>query len=69
MPNEWLDARLPLLGKNVKVLLAHEDGEGEPTVIATGKLLKFGDDGEVVLQDEMGFTHWCWPDLDMVEDT
>lgn len=51
-----------LLGKQVRIKL--DDG-----VIATGQLLMFGDDGEAVVLDEMGFTHWCWPMLDIEEVT
>jgi len=51
-----------LLGRQVVVTL----DEGE-RVVASGQLLAFGDDGQVVIRDEMGFTHWCWPMLQIEE--
>ncbi|QUU29314.1 hypothetical protein SEA_DIMINIMUS_130 [Mycobacterium phage Diminimus] len=58
-----VDKYKPLLGKQVKVTLDNDD----PKAIATGTLLSFSDDGEVVVQDEMGFVHYCWPNLKMEE--
>jgi hypothetical protein len=49
-----------LLGQEVIVTLDHLD---DPPVIAIGKLLSWSDSGQVVLQDEMGFLHYCWPML------
>lgn len=51
----------PLLGKEVKVTLAHDDPRG----VVEGTLLSFADSGEVIVRDEMGFTHWCWPMLEV----
>jgi hypothetical protein len=50
-----------LLGKNVVVKLAEQ-------VVARGRLLVLNDWGEVVLEDEMGGLHYCWPMLDISED-
>lgn len=47
-----------LLGEQVEVSL---DGQ---TVVA-GRLLTVSDSGEVVLVDEAGFHHYCWPMLDI----
>ena len=49
-----------LLGKEVRVKLADN-------VIATGKLVGFGDGGDFEILDEMGFVHYCWPMLDIEE--
>ncbi|QNJ56923.1 hypothetical protein SEA_REINDEER_132 [Mycobacterium phage Reindeer] len=56
---ERLEQMRPLLGKQVKVTLDNED----PKAIATGKLLSFSDCGDVVVEDDMGFVHYCWPNL------
>jgi small nuclear ribonucleoprotein (snRNP)-like protein len=53
-----IDEARALLGQQVEVTLADK-------VIAIGQLLAFDDGGECVLQDEMGFTHWCWPMLNI----
>lgn len=56
------------LGKQVRVTLAHtEDPDGEPKRIAEGMLLGLGESGEFVIQDDMGFVHYCWPLLDIEE--
>lgn len=52
------DAAKALLGQEVVVTLDDDKG-----IIAKGTLLAFDDGGEVIIQDEMGFTHWCWPML------
>lgn len=49
-----------LLGKNVRVLI-----DVDNDVWVEGQLLKFDDGGEFMLRDEMGFTHWCWPALNV----
>jgi hypothetical protein len=59
---QWLDDMKALLGKHVMVTLAEDDEKA----IAWGKLLSFDDGGEVVIQDEMGFLHYCWPNLKCV---
>lgn len=51
-----------LLGQEVEVVLEYAD-ERRPSVVATGKLLAWDTGGEVILQDEMGFVHYCWPML------
>lgn len=53
-----------LLGKEVVVTLDRGDDETAATV-ATGTLLAWADSGEVVVRDEMGFVHHCWPMLDV----
>lgn len=55
-----------LLGKEVIVTLVRADGEA-PAVVARGTLLSFDDFGEVVVRDEMGACHWCWPMLAIEE--
>lgn len=55
----WLVGMLPMLGKQVKVVLHHED----PTAVARGQLLSFSEDGQVVLLDDCGMKHYCWPNL------
>jgi biotin-(acetyl-CoA carboxylase) ligase len=47
-----------LMGKEVRVTLDDQH-------IATGTLIAYGDDGEIILRDEMGFLHWCWPALNV----
>lgn len=51
-----------MLGKQVKVTLAEEGPESEKA-IAEGQLLKFSEDGEIAIRDEMGIIHYCWPNL------
>jgi small nuclear ribonucleoprotein (snRNP)-like protein len=58
MINDFPDTPRALLGKDVKVKL-------DDTVVAQGRLIAFDDAGECVLVDEMGFTHWCWPMLEI----
>lgn len=58
-----LQDAVPLLGKQVRVTLAHDTDD--PKAIAEGKLLAFADSGEVTVQDEMGFVHYCWPMLEV----
>lgn len=50
-----------LLGKKVVVTL-------DDKVVTRGKLLSFNQWGEIVLQDEMGGLHYCWPMLDIKAD-
>ena len=53
-----------LLGHQVVVTLEHAQNERE-AVVARGRLLSFADSGEVTVEDEMGFVHYCWPMLDV----
>lgn len=52
----WQD----LLGREVIVTLSQE-----PPARQEGVLLAFSDHGEVVLRDDAGEVHWCWPALEM----
>lgn len=52
-----------LLGKQVKTVLSHD-----PLAVAQGQLLSFSEDGEVVLLDDCGIKHYCWPNLETVLD-
>ena len=58
-----IEAARLLLGKQVEILLTGD----EPKVIARGQLLSFGDHGEAIVIDDMGFTNYCWPMLDIRE--
>lgn len=51
-----------LLGKNVVVTL-----DDTTKIVARGRLLAFDQWGEVVLEDEMGGLHYCWPLLRIEE--
>ena len=55
-----------LLGQQVRVVLGYDppDGsdKGQP-VIAEGRLLGFGQGGDVEILDDDGFVHYCWPML------
>lgn len=53
------------LGKTVKVTLDYDTNN--PQAIVTGRLLAFADSGEVKVEDEMGFVHYCWPMLKVEE--
>lgn len=66
MPIDF-DKLPPLLGKNVRVTLQHGSPDGSDAVVAEGVLLSYEDSGQVVVQDEMGFAHYCWPMLDIEE--
>lgn len=55
-----------MLGQPVVATLAF-DGAA-PAVIARGVLMRVSDSGEIVICDEMGFCHWCWPMLDIAPD-
>jgi small nuclear ribonucleoprotein (snRNP)-like protein len=54
-----------LLGKRVEVTLT--DSNEKPRVIVTGTLIAFDEMGEVVIQDDSGDPHWCWPNLKIEE--
>jgi hypothetical protein len=55
------------LGKDVRVILVHGSPDGSDAVIAEGVLLSYEDSGQVVVRDDMGFAHFCWPMLDIEE--
>jgi hypothetical protein len=50
---------MSLLGRQVKVYLSrdHED----PATVAVGQLLAIDEGGQIVVRDDMGFVHYCWP--------
>lgn len=52
----------PLLGRQVEVTLNRDDGV---VVVARGRLLRYSAMGEVVLAEDDGDLHWCWPALDI----
>ena len=45
------------------MVLEHGKPDGTDAVVARGTLLAIEDTGQVVIQDEMGFAHYCWPML------
>ena len=63
--NKTIEELQALLGKQVRVTLAHDDPNG----VAEGQLLAFDDGGGFVLLDDMGFKHYCWPMLLIEEKT
>lgn len=66
--SEWTDTTRALLGKRVKVTLARANEQtGEEAVIARGIFLGFGQGGDLEIQEEDGFVHYCWPLLDIEE--
>jgi len=55
-----------LLGKRVRVTL--EEARNEcPPIIVTGKFLGFGEGGDIEIEEDDGFIHWCWPMLNVEE--
>lgn len=60
--DEWSKAR-GLLGKQVRIMLDLDD----ENAVAEGQLLAIDDGGEFVVLDDMGFKHYCWPLLKVVE--
>jgi hypothetical protein len=54
-----------LLGQRVKATLAIGDA---PITIATGRLLRISDGGEMAIEDDNGFVNYCWPMLDIAAD-
>lgn len=56
------DRARTLLGERVVVSL-------DDQAVVTGMLLTVSDGGEVVLVDDMGFHHYCWPLLDIRPST
>lgn len=52
-----------LLGHEVVVTLARDSDD--PATVARGTLLAWADSGEIVVRDEIGFVHYCWPMLDV----
>jgi hypothetical protein len=61
-PQEFAYAR-SLLGEEVEVVLEKGLPDGTDATVAKGTLLAIEDTGQVVLRDEMGFGHYCWPML------
>lgn len=57
-----LGRRIDLLGEEVVVTLSSDK---KPKSVAYGTLLSFGDSGEIVLKDDEGFLHYCWPLLEI----
>lgn len=58
-PLGWcLHHKRSLLGKRVRVIL-----EDRPSVICTGKLLAFSEDGGFEILEDDGMVHYCWPML------
>lgn len=47
------------IGQQVRVVLDYEDD----TAVAEGQMLACEDGGEIVVLDDMGFKHYCWPML------
>jgi hypothetical protein len=52
------DYAISLLGQQVRVTLDNEGG-----IVSEGKLVRISDGGEVVVVDDMGLCHYCWPML------
>lgn len=61
--NDWTAEMTSMLGKQVRVTLNHDDKDA----VVTGQLLSFSEDGEIVILDEVGIKHWCWPNLECEE--
>lgn len=60
MSGENVDQYKKFLGKRVHVRMDH-------AIVATGRLLGFGTNGEFeVLDEEDGSIHYCWPALNML---
>ena len=58
-----------LLGKRVRVTLSYggyPDPES-PAAISEGIFLGFGQGGDLQIQEDDGFVHYCWPMLDIEE--
>lgn len=60
--SDWVKHMTSCLGKDVRVMLDREDHNA----VAEGLLLSFTEDGEVVILDDCGVKHWCWPNLETV---
>lgn len=50
------------VNQNVTVTLTDQFHKGPPVKV-TGRLMRLADDGEVVIVDFLGVTHYCWPAL------
>ncbi|MDP7733694.1 hypothetical protein [Mycobacterium paragordonae] len=55
---DWAENMRSMLGECVNVTIDYEK-----PVVVTGLLHSFTEDGEVVVRDECGILHWCWPNL------
>jgi hypothetical protein len=53
-----------LLGREVEVVLVRKD-EHRDEVISRGKLMRWSDEGEIVVKDDNDFLHYCWPALEI----
>lgn len=62
-PQQEFEYAKTLPGEQVEVVLEHGKPDGTEATIAKGLLLAIEDSGQVVVQDEMGFAHYCWPML------
>lgn len=61
---------IAMLGKRVRVVLHKpHPGDRDVAVISEGTFLGFGDGGDVQLEEDDGFVHYCWPMLDIEEVT
>ncbi len=61
------DKVIALLGRYVRVTLDHGGypDPKTPSVIVQGQFLGFGDGGDIEILTEDGFTHYCWPMLEI----
>lgn len=62
----WVEKMASFLGCEVLVTLNRDD----VNAVARGELLSFSEDGSVVVVDETGIKHHCWPNLitELVEE-
>jgi small nuclear ribonucleoprotein (snRNP)-like protein len=63
--SDYVELMKCLLGKRVEVRLT--DSSEKKQVVVVGKLMKFDQMGEVVIQDDSGELNWCWPNLEIAE--
>lgn len=61
--NEGIRPAHKLLGKQVTVILNHDD----PKAVSRGQLLGFGEGGNIEILEDDGFIHYCWPMLEIRE--
>lgn len=62
-PQEYNARVRSYLGKRVEVVLHEGSPGGEDAVITRGTLLGFGTGGDIEIQEDDMFVHWCWPAL------